>query len=130
MKGRCFFTVLALLFGLSSLAQDIDISKEQYLRSDHDYEIIGKIGDRVMMLKLESDKKKFQAYDERMRQIWDKEIKLERRSAKVIGVVPGNEDFTLIYSFKRKGRLKVMARKFDNKLKLLDSTIVHLRSQL
>ena len=115
MKKWCFFTI-CLLYGLSGFTQDIQISKEQYLRTDHDYQIIGKVGDKVLMLKFEGEKKRLQAYNDKMRQVWEKEIKLERKMSKIIGVVSNKENFTLIYGYKRKGRFRVMARKFNNNL--------------
>lgn len=115
--------LLALSFGLAwtLLAQTIHISDEYELRNDYSYDILGRYGDRIIMMRNRFDKVYLQFFDSEMNLRNEKEFKLEDRRYEIIGTVPGNEYFTIVYLYRHKGDVHVAMQQFDGYGVLIDT---------
>lgn len=104
---------------LSLLAQQVDISPEQTIRDNVTYEIIGKIKSKVLMYRSEGTEYEIQAYDTDMQKDWDEPLEFERKTIKSYGFSNTNSEFSLLYSYRRKGKMHIHARQYDGKAKLM-----------
>ncbi len=117
---KLFSTILLSLPGLL-FAQKITISEDIPLRNDVAYEIVGHFKDRLLLFRDRVNQFEIQAFDNRMRETWSKELNLEKRSPKVIGIVPSEEDFTVFYRHRDKNHLILKANRYDPAANLRDT---------
>jgi hypothetical protein len=121
--------LLLFFFSASFLAplksQQAIVSDPVFIRSDYGYELIGRLRDRILLFRDRYDDYTVQAYDNQMRLSWSKQIEgIDHRSARILGVVPGKNDFSVIYQTRRKGRTQLRAHKYDPGAQLIDSMLV------
>lgn len=115
-----FFT---LFYGLTN-AQVIKISEAIPLRTEVAYELIGKVkGQHLLFIDRETEFK-IQAFDEDLKQIWDKEIELEKRRPEVLGLVGNSESFHLVYQHRWKGETIIKAHQYNASANLIDSATI------
>ena len=123
MKKNCLF--LVLLLPLLINAQSILVSEDVPLRNDVAYELLGEIKGQTLLFRDRTNEFEVQGFDDRMRLSWTKEIELDKRLPKVIGVYSTQEDFTILYRFRQKGNTIVKAHRYDAAANLIDSVTVH-----
>lgn len=125
MKNK-ITSLLTLLFPFFLFAQTVTVSEPLSTRNDQSYEIIGKLKDRFLLFRNRVNHKyEVQAFDEKMRLSWSKELVFDKKRPEVIGVVPSKNDFTIFYSFRRKGQIYIKVHKYDPGANLIDSVTVH-----
>lgn len=114
-----------LLLPLGALAQNILVSEDMPMKNDASYELIGELKGNILLYHNRSMEHEIQCFDQRMQLSWSKELDLERRTARTMGLISDQEDdFTLFYHYRRKGNTLVKAHKYDAGANLLDSTLV------
>lgn len=119
------FSILGICIAYLATAQTVKISEEVNLRSYTQYEIIGKIKNQVMLLRVNNENFYVHAYNDNMGEKWNKEIKLDKRYPKVLGTHPYSfNSFLIFYRFKSKGDTYIRVQELDDKLKMMDSTTV------
>ena len=120
--------LILLLFLASTVlhlsAQLITVSEEIFLGNDISYDILGEMGHHILLFRDSKTKFEVQAFNSQMRESWSKEITLEKRYPKVLGIITSKKDFSLIYSHKEKGNTIIRVHKYDPAANLLDSSIV------
>lgn len=112
---------LLLLLPWTIFAQKITISEEIQLRNDISYDIIGNYKDRTLLFRNRVTQFDVEAFNKEMRQSWTKELKLEKRSPKIIGIAPGDTSFMLFYQYRDKGSQIVKANRYDPAANLRDT---------
>ncbi len=106
-------------------SQSALVSDPLFIRSDYGYEIIGRLGDRVLVFRDRYDDFVVQAFDSQMRLSWSKDLDdLDRRGMRVLGVVPGRNDFSVVYQVRRRGHTILRVHKYDPNANLIDSMMV------
>jgi len=122
---------LPLLFSFFCLAinalhsQSAIISDPLFIRSDYGYDIIGRLRDRVLVFRDRYDDFVVQAFDNQMRLSWSKNLDdLDRRGMRVLAVVPGRNDFSVVYQMRRRGHTILRVHKYDPGANLIDSMMV------
>lgn len=110
---------------LNLLAQSITVSDDIVLKNDIAYEIIGEMKGRLLLFRDRVTNFEIIAFDSQMRQVWSKELDLEKRAPKELGIVPGTEDFTVIYHHRVKNHLVLTAAKYDPAANLRDTTTIY-----
>jgi hypothetical protein len=121
--------LLTLLFsGLAFNAlfsQSAIVSDPLFIRSDYGYELIGRMRDRVLVFRDRYDDFVVQAFDAQMRLSWSKNLDdLDRRGMRVLGVVPGRNDFSVVYQMRRRGHTILRVHKYDPEANLIDSMML------
>ena len=77
--------------------QSAIVSDPLFIRSDYGYELIGRMRDRFLVFRDRYEDFVVQAFDAQMRLSWSKPLDdLDRRGMRVIAVVPGRNDFTVV----------------------------------
>jgi hypothetical protein len=110
---KYFLLLSACLFSLGLAAQQVVVSEELPLRNDIAYDVIGELKGRVLLFRNRTDKFEVQAFDENMRNSWNKEVELEKRQPSVIGVNSYRDSFAVLYHHRDKGNTIVRADQFD-----------------
>jgi hypothetical protein len=124
---KYFIALTLALLPLFITAQVITVSEDITLNNDVSYDILGEMGNHILLFRDAKTEFTVQAFNQQMRESWTKELELDRRNPKVLGVVPTRDDFTLIYQFRDKGHTIVKAHRYDPAANLIDSaTLVDL----
>ncbi len=125
MKKYILLLIYAFSLGFSGLnAQVVSFTEEIQLRTEAGYDIIGELHGNTLLFKDRTNEFEIQAFNERMKELWTKKIKLDKRSAQVLGIVSDNDKFTIIYRFRDKGETIIKAHRYDPGANLIDSTVV------
>jgi len=124
MKPLLFFSILTFLFSSFSVAQTVTVSEEISIRNDNAYDIIGKMGERFLLYKEQTNKVEIQAFDMRMRQSWNKELKFEHKRFEVVGMIPDRNNFSIIYHYKKKRKEYLRIQKYDAASNMIDSATI------
>lgn len=119
-----FFLFSFLMLGTLG-AQTITVSEEIPLRSDTRYDLIGRMGNHTLLFQDRNPKFSVQAFDARMRPSWEKEIELDKRNSKILALLPGYSDFSLLYTFRDRGHTLLKLHRYDPAANLRDSALIH-----
>lgn len=97
---------LVTLLCTSVRAQVLTVSDELVMRSDTEYDLIGKLGGQVMLLQDRDTKHLLTAFDRNMHQSWEKELELRGRNIRLLTTVAKQDGtgFHLVYLYREKGR--------------------------
>ena len=117
-------TVLLCCFQIGLFSQTITVSEDLPLRSDIAYEIIGDIKGQLLLFRDKSTTFEVQAFDQNMQSSWEKEIELDKRLPRVLGIVEGKNDFTLFYRFRKKSHTILKAHKYNAAANMIDSLTI------
>lgn len=123
---RPLFLFVFLCLALGALhGQSALVSDPLFIRSDYGYELIGRLRDRVLVFRDRYDDFVVQAFDNQMHLSWSKDLNdLDRRGMRVLAVVPGRNDFSVVYQARRKGHTLLRVHKYDPGANLIDSMLV------
>lgn len=123
MKIQSYLILLlcSLLAG-QLFAQKMTVSEEVSISNDVSYDVLGEYGSQVLLFRNGKTVFKVQAFDQQMRMSWDKELTLDRRLPKVLGILPTPKDFSVIYSFRKRNHTYLKVHRYDPAANLIDST--------
>lgn len=122
---------LPLLFSFFCLAvsglysQPALVSDPLFIRSDYGYELIGRLRDRILIFRDRYDDFLVQAFDAQMHLSWSKSLDdLDRRGMRVLRVIPGRNDFSVVFQSRRRGHTYLRVHKYDPGANLIDSMVI------
>jgi hypothetical protein len=111
-----------LLFGpLWGSAQVITVSEPISIRNDVAYELIGELEGRILLLQDQASTFVVRAFDDRMKEVWDKEIELDARRPTILGVLGRTNDFSILYYYRNEGDYHLKLHTYDPAANLVDS---------
>ena len=101
------------------------MSDPLFIRSDYGYDLIGRLNDHVLVFRDRYDDFVVQAFDEQMHLSWSKDLlDLDHKGMRVLAVVQGRNDFSIIFQSNRKGHTYLRVHKYDPNANLIDSMLV------
>ena len=115
------FSLLMLVCAFQGTAQEILMSEELAMRTDYQYEIIGKVGEKILLFEKETNEFIIQAFDKDLKNLKETKLELGKSYLKFIGLTSTSNDFTILFSHRIKGETCVSAHKYNSKVQLLDS---------
>lgn len=121
---RRSLTLICLLFPIFGITQKIIVSEDMPLRNDLNYEIIGELKDEMLLFKNKTLDFEVQAFNKYMKETWNKKLEFEKKNVKVLGITSSKEDFTVFYTFRKRGKTILKANKYDAGANLKDSTTI------
>jgi hypothetical protein len=122
---RCMFLVALFLLPVLTTAQSMYISEGVSIRNDYGYELIGRLRDRILVFRDKYDEYEIQAYDQQMRSVWNRELNdLDKKGMNVLSVVPGKNDFSIVYKLRRRGQILLRLHKYDPGANLIDTATI------
>lgn len=120
--------LFALLFSLCTgvSAQVLTVSDELTMRSDTEYDLIGKLGGQTLLLQDRDTKHLLTAFDRGMRQTWEKELELRGRNVRVLETVAKQDGtgFHIIYLFRDGGKNHLQVDLYNPAGNLRDSATI------
>ena len=117
-------TFLFCCFVFSLNAQTITVSEDLPLRSDVSYELIGELKEQLLVFRDKGTSFSVQAFDPSMHKSWDKDIELDKRLPRVLGIIHTPTDFTLFYRFRSKSHTVLKAHKYNSEANMVDSMTI------
>jgi hypothetical protein len=123
---KLFITILLLILSWSCFSQDITVSDPITVRSDDTYDFIGKLKNQYLVFHNKGMEFEIQAFDKDLYSAWDKEIELEKRRSTVLGIVPSKDDFSVIYTCRKKRKLNLLLSRFSPAANLLDTATIKI----
>ena len=105
-------------------AQSITVSEEMLLKNENTYDILGKINGVILLFRDQETRFEITAYDDEMRQLYEREFQFERRKTDIISLIPGDTAFHVIYGYRHKGDYFVKHRVYNEDAQLLDSVTI------
>lgn len=113
-----------LLLGLTALtwplfSQSITVSSEIGLKSENEYDILGKYEGNVLMIRDGINEFDIQAFDKDMILTWLVEETLDSRRSRIIDVIPHKNNFSVVYSDENKDSLIIQSRQYDQRARLI-----------
>lgn len=126
MRTFLLFLAFSLFLCTSGRAQVLTVSDELVMRSDTDYDLLGKLGGQVMLLQNRGTKQFLTAYDRNMRQSWEKELELRGRNIRLLTSVTKQDGtgFHLLYIYRDGGRNYLQLDAYNPAGNLKDSTML------
>ncbi len=121
MKKFSLLSFFIMLAFCTAFSQKVTVSEDVSLRNDDGYALLGKMKNKVLLFRFRGNENEIQAFDHKLRNIWSKDIELLKKNPVVIEVIPGRDDFTVVFQHRKKGRLALRAHKYDAAAKLKDS---------
>lgn len=92
--------MLCLFFNLGLNAQKVTISPEILLRDDYSYALLGKVDDKVLLVRNKGFTQTLSIYNEGLGFVQEVPMEFEDKRVSVIGFVTNKNDFNIYYSFK------------------------------
>lgn len=123
-------TILLLIFSWSCFSQNITVSDPITLRTGDSYDFIGKIKNQYLIFHNKGMEFEIKAFDKDLYSAWDKEIELEKRRSNILGIVPSKDDFSVIYTCRKKRKLNLLLSRFSPAANLLDTATIKIYSNL
>lgn len=119
-----YFLLVSGLLPIIAFSQKITVSEQITLRSDIAYELIGSLGGRVLLFRDKNTTFEVAGFDQNMQEAWSKELELDQRQPRTIGVVGRKLDFSVIYQYRMKSHTLVKVHKYGAGANLVDSATV------
>ncbi len=126
MNMRIFIIILLLTLNWFCFSQNITVSDPITIRSDDTYDFIGKIKNQYLIFHNKGMDFEIKAFDKDLYSTWDKEIELEKRRSTILGVVPSKDDFSVIYTCRKKRKLNLLISRFSPAANLLDTATIKI----
>lgn len=123
MRFLIFFSFF-LLLQVISLAQVVTVSEEVSLRTDASYELLGKIKGKHLLFQDKETSFELTAFDEDLKEIWEKELELDERRPSVLGIDRLEDTIYLVYEFRDKGHTIIKTHRYDDRANLQDSVTI------
>ena len=115
-----YLTLTALSYVLS---QKVTVSKEMPLKSDVAYDLLGQVGDHILLYRDRGNNKhRVEVFDKEMAFVKDRAITFEKKKVDVLGIIPRDSSFNMIYSYKEGDEIIHRIRKYSGDMILEDST--------
>lgn len=119
------------LFLSDMTSQSVIVSQDVLLRSDMRYEVLSMRSGKTLLFRDRAFDQDVMGYDASLKLLWTKELAFEKKRIGIIGLVNGQDDFTIIYQFRERMSIFIVAQKFDDELNLIShDTLIEEKSQL
>lgn len=106
------------------LAQVVTVSEEVTLRNEENYHIIGRMKGQTLVLEDKETEFQVQAFDQDLKKTWDKEIVLDKRRPKILGVVSDENAFHIVYQKTWRLETLIKIHTYDAAANLIDSLAI------
>jgi len=114
-----------LVIPMRAGAQRVTVSEAISLRKDDFYQILGRVGGRVLISTDNGYSLELLSFDERLRMTGKKELELDKRRLQILGVVPSGDQFAVLYMVGRRGETFLKAHRYNADGVLQDSATIY-----
>jgi hypothetical protein len=121
---RLIFSVLLMSIPLISSAQIVKVSEGLTLKNDIAYDILGEMGNHVLLFRDYNFEYEVQAFDADMKLAWNKPIELPERRTQVMELAAFNSTFSVIYSYRNGYDFLIKMRTYDPAANEVDTALI------
>ena len=109
--------------------QPIAISPEIDTRNDYTFDLLGKIGDRILAFRKKNKKYILNIYDKTLFRVSEKPVYLGKKNTDIISISTDKDNFTVFYTHKIKNTMYIKAIKFNETGTKIDSATLYKQKQ-
>jgi len=113
---KVLFCSLFLVVSHLIHSQVITVSDEINLKTEFLYDILGRVGDHILVVRDGVNEFDVQAFNENMSTSWTAEEELDSRRSRIISIVPQNDKFYVIYSNEWRDTMLIKVREYNAKV--------------
>lgn len=107
----------------SGIAQSVTVSKEMPLKSDLAYDLLGLVGDNVLLYRDRGNNNyNVEVFDKDLAFVKNRDIQFESKNVEVHGIIARDSSFNMLYSYREDGEIIHKVRKYGGDMILQDST--------
>ena len=119
--------LLVLLFsGADQLkSQEVVVSKAISIRNDFSYDLLGKIGENILLYRDKGIEQKVTAFDSQMKFKWEKKISLEDKRVWVLALAAQDSSFNILYAYKEKGTEFLRVSRLGQQAEMVDTALLY-----
>jgi hypothetical protein len=121
MIKHVLYFLFCCVFCTSVKSQSVTISDDVNIRNDNGYEILGRYKGNILLFRDKLTESEIVAFDEQMRQRWQKTIEYDERRPQVLDAIGGKDYFSIVYKGKTKLGTLVKISRFDASANFIDS---------
>lgn len=127
MKVKSFFFFVVFFISISLFAQKIAVSPVLDIRSDDSFSLIGLVKNKILTFRHNESKNVLNIYDDKLNRTIERKMSFEKKRIEVIAISSSENDWVLVYSYRKKSEEIINAIRYDNFGVKLDS--VHLATK-
>jgi len=124
-KSICFLFAFSAIATLA-LSQEVTVSQEFNLRNDYSYDVVGRIGENIVLFRDSGFEYKLEVMGEDLSYKKKTEIIFEKSKVDVIEIVKRDTSFTIYYSYKLDGLTNISTRTFNEKAEPIDTSVIYV----
>jgi hypothetical protein len=109
-----------LVFGMSFIhSQEVIVSEKINIRSDYAYEILGNIGQNILLYRDKGIDHKIVAFEDNLSYKWERKLKFDKNKVEVFSLVPVDTAFFVFFGFRKDGFDYIKANLYDETTSLI-----------
>ena len=121
-----FLSLLMLCFiTLPICAQEVLISKDINVRLDANYELLGKVGDNILLFRDVEENQLIEVFDNDLAYKYGRDISLEGDKRRIYAVIADESQFSITYGVAERDSFLLRLKRMDGNGDLLDSLQLH-----
>ena len=117
------------LFAFHCTAQEVSVSKEFNVRNDYAYEILGKVGDNILLYRDRGVDKMIAGFDQSLQYKWDQKLYFEQRRVKLFGLTPRDSLFSVFYTMRMDGNEYLKVNNYTESAAIRDSITLDIKDK-
>jgi len=119
-----FLIIPAILFSTLMQAQEVSVSKEFSIRTDYAYEVMGHVGENILLYRDRGLDKFISSFDKDLQFKWEQQLRFEEKRIKVYGITVRDSIFSVFHGLKKDGIEYVKVANYDENARLQDSITI------
>lgn len=127
---RIFLSIGVCIATLSAAAaQQVTVSDGIALREEIAYDILGEWSGQLLLLRDQAVAWKVTGFNQKMEQVWEKDLDLDRRRPQIIDVINEKRGFSIAYTYRQELNLFFKIHRYDPAANLTDSATLFNQGQ-
>lgn len=105
-------------------SQEVSMSKEFSIRTDYAYEVMGHVGENILLYRDKGLNKYISAFDNDLQFKWEQQLRFEEKRIKVYGITVRDTLFSIFHGMKQDGIEYVKVANYDQNARIQDSIVI------
>jgi hypothetical protein len=119
-----FLSILSFIIPGLMWGQVITVSDEINLKTEYLYDILGRVGDHILVVRDGVNEFDVHAFNEKMSISWTAEKELDSRRSRIISIVPQPDRFYVVYSDEWRDTMVIKVREYNSQVQEQQSNTI------
>lgn len=124
MTMKYFLILLFPLLTIPLIGQRVTVSKDFSVRSDVGYDILGKVGNNILLFRDRGEDKQFEVFDKTLKHLYTQNISLKNKNVNIYAIVPQDTTVNIVYGYRDKRKYYLMVNKYNETGSLIDTSSI------